>query len=104
MSCYMVSEFYLEPEHGAGFPQMIRKNLIDVYKFEGFEGVLKTLRDQDNPNHFFVIERWRDRGAHEAYVTWRTERGERASASIFARPASVQYHDDADGEFLPTMD
>ena len=47
----------------------------DTRSYDGCIDVYAT-RNQDNPNHFLLVETWESRAKYENYLAWRTERGD----------------------------
>ena len=56
-------------------------------------GEFELVRDLDDPDVLVMIERWRDRGDHEAYVQWRAETriGVAEMGAVLAEPPEIRY-------------
>ncbi len=68
----------------------------DTRAFDGCESI--TLhRDQDAASRFTLVERFASREHYEAYLRWRTERGDVALlGALLAGPPSIRFFDDVD--------
>ncbi len=93
MSIKVILELNLKPEVAdavvGGFGQM----LVDTRAFEGCEEI-SVVRDQDDTNRVLVLEQWATRENYEAYLAWRTERGDMDGiADISTQPYKVTYYD-----------
>jgi len=63
------------------------------------KGALKIhmLVDKDQPADVVVYEEWETRADHEAYIAWRTERGDMEKLGSMLRAApSIKYYDVVD--------
>lgn len=63
------------------------------------KGALKIhlMEDKDQPADVVVYEEWETRGDHEAYMAWRTERGDMdALAGMLRDKPSIKYFDVTD--------
>jgi len=73
----------------AGFKDL----LVDTRAFEGCEEI-SVLADQDNPNRILVLEQWATRASYDAYLKWRTERGDMDNiAKVSTEPFRVTFYD-----------
>ncbi len=60
-------------------------------------GTMTLLRDQDDPTHIVVNEVWDKKEDHQAYMGWRTERGDiEVLGAMLAAPPSITYLDFSD--------
>ena len=60
------------------------------------KGALKIhmLVDKDQPADVAIYEEWETRADHEAYIAWRTERGDMEKLGSMLRAApSIKYYD-----------
>ena len=85
-------------EAGAGSEEAVMARFAELFPdtraFDGCESC--TLhRDQDAPGRFVLVERWATRANYEAYLQWRTERGDvERLAPLLAGPPTIRYFDD----------
>lgn len=70
----------------AGFPEMLK----DTSRFAGFQAI-RVLRHASDPSRVILIEDWDSEEAYNAYIAWRTERGDMDEmAAVIAAPPSVE--------------
>lgn len=70
----------------AGFPEMLK----DTSRFPGFQAI-RVLRHNSDPSRVILIEDWDSEEAYNAYIAWRTERGDMAAmAGVLAGPPSAE--------------
>ena len=57
--------------------ELLRKLAADLPDTRAYEGNLsvEVVRDQADPCHITLIERWRERADQEAYIAWRASTG-----------------------------
>jgi quinol monooxygenase YgiN len=91
MSVRVVVDMYLKPEAVGPMKAGMRAMLPETREFEGCEEVLLH-EDQDDPNHFMIIERWASRDRYQAYLDWRSQRGE-MSTDPFTAPMRFTFLD-----------
>lgn len=65
----------LPAEAVEGFRQMGSKGLEATKTFPGCKDV-RIVQHKDDPCRFLFVELWESEEAYNAYVAWRTERGE----------------------------
>lgn len=68
-------EITLVPEAADGFAQMGGTALQATRDFDGCIDV-RIVRHKDEANRFLFVERWASEAAYQAYIAWRSERGE----------------------------
>jgi len=56
----------------------------------GFREV-RIVRHRDDPCRFLCIQRWESEGAYDAYIAWRTERGEFAALQAVATRVETHF-------------
>ena len=93
MTCTILLEL-TTPEGKAGdMIELLRAILPDTRARDGFVGI-ELQQDQDKPETLVLIERWRSRADYEAYLAWRTERGDLDKlGAMLAGPPSIRYFD-----------
>ncbi len=65
--------------------------LPDTRAYKGCIGVTVTT-NEDDPHNIVLLEKWEQRGDHESYIAWRTERGDiEKLASLLSAPPAVSY-------------
>jgi quinol monooxygenase YgiN len=69
----------------------------DLPDTRAYQGNLSVagVRDQADPGHITLVERWQERADQEAYIGWRQETGsmERTVAASSA-PPTITYYDE----------
>jgi heme-degrading monooxygenase HmoA len=65
----------LKPEAALGFARTGNAELAATREFPGFREV-RIVRHKGDPCRFFFVQRWESEAAYDAYIAWRTERGE----------------------------
>ena len=75
MTCTVLLELRVKPEHVEEVAGSFKENLPDTRVFDGCIDVY-MIRDQDQPGTFVAVETWESREKYEAYFAWRTERGD----------------------------
>jgi quinol monooxygenase YgiN len=72
------------------------RNLVDTRAKPGCREV-QAFTDHDDLDRIVIVERWDERGQHEAYARWRAHQPSRAQlVELLAEPVSVRYHDPED--------
>lgn len=94
MAVRVVLELQAKPGEGDRMIEVLGQIMPDTANSDGaleFE----LLRDRDDGDKFVVIERWRDRADHEAYMAWRerTGIGREELASVIGGPVAITYCD-----------
>ena len=93
MSIKVILELNLKPEVADAVANGMGQTLVDTRAFEGCEEIT-VVRDQDDPGRVLVLEQWATRENYEAYLAWRTERGDMDGlADISTQPYRVSYLD-----------
>jgi quinol monooxygenase YgiN len=63
-----------------------------------------TVRDQDNPNRFVLIQKWNSKQQQQEYIQWRIERGDLAQLrSLLTEDPVVRYLTPVDMTRLPSQ-
>ncbi|MEZ5689746.1 MAG: antibiotic biosynthesis monooxygenase family protein [Caenibius sp.] len=77
----------LKPEGAEDFMKYFEGLLEDTSKRDGFISI-RIDRNMQDPNRIILIEEWNEAADYEAYVAWRTERGdmETIAAGLIAPP------------------
>lgn len=93
MSIRVTLALHLKPELTELVAEGISTGLNETRAFDGCEEVV-LLRSQDDRDTFLILEQWDSRTSYEAYLAWRTERGDMdAFAEISTQPYEVNYFD-----------
>jgi quinol monooxygenase YgiN len=80
------------PGEGDNLLQVVNDLTPDSRAREG-AGEFELVRDLDDPDLLVMIERWRVRADHEAYVRWRAETqiGVAEMGAVLAEPPEIVY-------------
>lgn len=93
MSVRVTLELHLRPDAVDLVIQGLEDQLRDTRGFDGCEEI-SVVRSQDDPNTLLVLELWATRAHHEAYVRWRTDRGDMDGiAALSTAPHRITYYD-----------
>lgn len=65
----------IKPEVVDGFMESLPASMEETKSRPGCQS-LTCVRNKDNPNLLLFVETWESTEAYDAYVAWRTERGE----------------------------
>ena len=69
-------------------------DLPDTRAYKGNLSV-DVLRDQADPCHITLIERWQERADQEAYIAWRTSTGSmEQTIAVSSAPPTITYYDE----------
>lgn len=79
----------LRPEAVEGFISSLTVMLQDTAKQPGFRSI-RVVRHAEDPNRLLFVEAWDSAEAYQAYIAWRTKRGDMdAVAQILAAPPQL---------------
>jgi len=93
MTCTVLLEIKVKPEHIAGQAEGFKAILPDTRSFDGCIGLFVS-QNQDDPSNFVIVETWETRQKYEAYLAWRVERGDiEAMAATLEGEPSIRYFD-----------
>ena len=93
MSVKVFLELHLKPEVVDAVKGGFGKTLLDTRAFDGCEEI-SVLQSQDDPCKLVIVEQWASREHYEAYLAWRTERGDMDGMNaISSQPFQVHYYD-----------
>ncbi len=94
MPVTVILELYVKSEAVDEVVAGLAADLPDTRAYQGNLGV-QVVRDQADPNHITLIERWQERADQERYIAWRQETGsmERTVAASSA-PPTITYYDE----------
>ncbi len=83
-----------KPGEGDRLIEVMQSLLEDTTKMEGSLGY-ELWRDLDDGDKVMVVERWRLRANHEAYVRWREETGTGRGelAGVLGVPPTFAYYE-----------
>jgi quinol monooxygenase YgiN len=92
MSVRVMVRMRARPGEGDRLLQVVNDLTPDSLLREGC-GEFELVRDLDDPDLLIMIERWRDRADHEAYVQWRAETqiGVSEMGAVLAEPPEILY-------------
>ncbi len=97
MAVTVILDLYVKPE---AVDDVIAGLAADLPDTRAFEGNLKVevCRDQEDPNHITLVERWEQRAHQEKYIAWRGETGNlEKTAAAMSGPLKVTYFDELEG-------
>jgi quinol monooxygenase YgiN len=94
MAVRVVLQMRAKPGEGDRMIEVLNQIMPDTAKSDGAVE-FELLRDCDDGDKFVVIERWRDRADHEAYMAWRerTGIGREELAPVIGGPVVITYCD-----------
>lgn len=94
MAVTVVLELHVKPDVVDDVISGLKADLPDTRAYDGNVKV-DVVRNQDDPGHITLIERWNRRGDQERYIAWREETGvlER-TAQLLVSPLKVTYYDE----------
>ena len=96
MAVTVLLDLHTKAGRGDELEEFLAKILPDSRAFDGCIE-LRVVRNQDDPEHIVVIERWESRAHHEAYFAWRVEEGTLAAALDYLETQPVfRYFDPSD--------
>jgi quinol monooxygenase YgiN len=94
MSTHVVTEFHTKPDQADGLIAELSRQIPDSRVHDGCEDI-SLRRNEDDPANIISFTRWATRGHYEAYLDWRTARGDTDTVSQFlAQPMSIRYFDE----------
>jgi quinol monooxygenase YgiN len=81
-----------KPGEGDRLLEVVKEITPDSIDKDG-AGRFELVRDLDDPDTLVMIEKWRDRADHEAYVAWRAETGIGAAelGALIGAPPEIRY-------------
>jgi quinol monooxygenase YgiN len=74
MTCTVVLEIRVKPEHADGMSEAFKGLFPDTRSYDGCIGLYAT-RNMDDPQNFAIVETWESREKYEKYFDWRVETG-----------------------------
>jgi quinol monooxygenase YgiN len=93
MSVRVTLELHVKPEAAEQMKGGFKELLPDTRAFDGCEEI-SVLQNQEDPTMFLVVEQWETRESYEAYLKWRTDRGDMDNiAAVSTEPYKVSYFD-----------
>ncbi|MEM9023919.1 MAG: putative quinol monooxygenase, partial [Bacteroidota bacterium] len=91
MAIHVIIEVHTQEGKAEALLEVLKQILPETSKHEGFISI-DTLQQQDAPNTIIMAEVWASKAHYEAYLQWRTDRGDMdALASFLAEPPSIRY-------------
>ena len=93
MTCCVLLEVKVKPEFVDGMAEGFKGLFPDTRSYDGCIGLYAT-QNQDDPQNFVIVETWETRAKYEAYLAWRTERGDIDNlANMLEGEPSIRYFD-----------
>lgn len=94
MAVTVILELHIKPEAVDDVIAGLAADLPDTRAYQGNLSV-EVGRDQADPAHITLVERWQERADQETYIAWRTSTGsmERTVAASSA-PPTITYYDE----------
>ena len=93
MACTLLLEFRTKPEFTDGMAKMFKDLFPDTRSFDGCISIYGS-QNQDDKHSFALVEVWESREKYEAYLEWRTERGDLENlASMLESDPSFRFFD-----------
>ncbi len=94
MPVTVILELHIKPEVVDDVIAGLAADLPDTRAYQGNLSV-EVGRDQADPGHITLVERWLQRADQETYIAWRTSTGsmERTIAASSA-PPTITYYDE----------
>jgi quinol monooxygenase YgiN len=93
MSVRVIAELHVKPEATEQVKSGFNDLFVDTRAFDGCEEI-SLVQSQDDPNMFLLLEQWETRESHEAYLKWRTDRGDMDNiAGVSTEPFKISYFD-----------
>jgi quinol monooxygenase YgiN len=93
MTCTVLLGIKVKKEHADGMAEGFKGLFPDTRSYDGNID-LYVSRDQDDPQSFVIVETWETRQKYEAYLAWRTERGDMDNlATLLDGEPSIRYLD-----------
>ncbi len=97
MACTVMLELNVKPECVDQVKEGLKGILPDTRSYDGCLGVY-AVQNQDDANTLVAVEEWESRAKYEAYLAWRTERGDlEPLVAMLAGEPSIRYFDKFDG-------
>lgn len=69
MSVLVIVDFLFKPEGVDPFMETVKERLPFARTYEGCQEI-DLFRDEDDPNHFVLVERWESRPHYDKYRAW----------------------------------
>jgi heme oxygenase (mycobilin-producing) len=94
MAVTVVLQLQLKPDLADEVTAGLEQDLSATRAYEGNLSVA-LIRDQADPTHLTVIERWEERRHQESYIGWRESTGAlEATAAVSAQAPTITYYDE----------
>lgn len=95
MAITVLLDMNVQPGKSDDMITWMRTNLPESQQRPG-AGKIEMIVDQEDPNHIIIYEVWDSRADQEAYLAWRTERGDlEVLGAMFASPPTFTFFDNA---------
>jgi quinol monooxygenase YgiN len=93
MSVRVIFELNFRPELVERVKEGFRDQLGDTRAFDGCEEIT-ILANQDEPTKLVVLEQWKSREHYDAYLKWRTDRGDlEGMTKACTEPYKLSFYD-----------
>jgi quinol monooxygenase YgiN len=94
MPVTVILELRIKPEAVDDVLTGLAGDLPDTRAYKGNVSV-DVVRDQADPCHVTLIERWEERADQEAYIAWRTSTGlMEQTIAVSSAPPTITYYDE----------
>ena len=91
MSVTVMVELSAQPDTAAELKDAITAMVPEALAYDGCEGV-SVYHSEDDASRVVLIEPWASQAHHQAYLAWRTERGDvDALVAMLTGPPSIRY-------------
>ena len=92
MSITILVELRSKPENVDKLKSTLINQFPETRAYNGFQSI-EFHEDEDDPNHFMMIERWDSRSCYEKYRAWRIETGSANElADLLSQPLNIHYY------------
>lgn len=93
MACTVILEIRVKSENVDNMGEGFKGLFPDTRSYDGCIDIYAT-QNQDDPQNFVIVETWETRPKYEAYLAWRTERGDMDNmATLLEGEPSIRFFD-----------
>jgi quinol monooxygenase YgiN len=94
VSTHVVTEFRTRPGQADDLVEELARQVPDSLVHDGCEDIALR-RNEDDPDNIISFTRWATREHYDAYLAWRTAKGDTDTVSQFlTEPMTIRYFDD----------
>ena len=91
MSCQVLLEMRVKEDCVDKLKSWFKSIITDTRDYDGCTSIY-VVQNQDDPQNLVIVEQWETRQHYEAYLAWRTERGDMdAVGSMVEGEPSIRY-------------